>query len=35
MANAAHVYQFADAIIAYGDYEAGTVFMSSTKFCHV
>lgn len=23
MANAAHVYQFADAIIAYGDYEAG------------
>ncbi|WMZ61093.1 hypothetical protein QS428_06585 [Staphylococcus pseudintermedius] len=23
MANAAHVYQFADAIIAYDDYEAG------------
>ncbi|MDE9956174.1 UDP-glucose--hexose-1-phosphate uridylyltransferase, partial [Staphylococcus pseudintermedius] len=23
MANAAHVYQFADAIIAHGDYEAG------------
>lgn len=35
MANAAHVYQFADDIIAHGDYEPGTVFMSSIKFCHV